>query len=98
MKSEYVMALVFWILGLLLGLQAMAFFPGMIWAASDPSTEGPAVWLRVMPQVLGLVLCLSVAYVLFCHGRGLAHRIVPEDERLDLTNLACSDGGRGGQG
>lgn len=88
MKSEYVMALVFRILGLLLGLQAVAFIPGMMWAASMPLSAESATWLRMMPQVLGLVLSLTVAYVLFRHGRWLARCIVPEDEHLELAGIA----------
>ena len=64
MKSEYAMALVFRILGLLLGLQAIAFIPGMVWATSEPLSAESTTWRYVMPQVLGWVLCLAVAYVL----------------------------------
>ena len=88
MKSEYVMALIFRILGLLLGLQAVAFIPGIMLATSEPFSGGSPTWPLVMTQVLGLVLCLPVAFVLFRYGRWLANLVVGEDEHLELAGVA----------
>ena len=88
MKSEYLMALIFRILGLLLGLQAVAFIPGIMLATSEPFSIGSPTWPFVMPQVLGLVLCLPAAFVLFRYGRWLAKLVVDEDEHLELAGVA----------
>lgn len=88
MKSEFVMALVFRILGLLLGLQAIAFIPGVMLAASMPLSPESTIGSHILPQMLGLGLSLIVAYVLLRHGCWLARRIVSADEYLELANVA----------
>ena len=60
-------------------------------ATSEPFSMGSPTWPFVMPQVLGLVLCLPAAFVLFRYGRWLANLVVDEDEHLELGGVAVED-------
>jgi hypothetical protein len=87
MKSEYVVALVLRILGLLLAFQAVMFLPYLIMTFSGALSEDPAIWSHIWPQVIGLSLSLAAAYLLFMHGGWLARCVVPEDEQLDFGDM-----------
>ena len=91
MKSEHLLALVFRILGLLLGLQALAFIPAMGWALAQAQVEGWDARTVAVSQVAGFALCMAGAYVLFRHGRWLAQRVVPGDEALVLGGMSLGE-------
>lgn len=84
MKSEYLLALVFRLMGLLLGLQSLAYIPSMLWAATLFAPGDSSLQRHMLPQVLGFALSLLVAFVLLRHGRYFARRLVPADEHIHL--------------
>ncbi|MBT4496340.1 MAG: hypothetical protein HOC74_01385 [Gemmatimonadetes bacterium] len=87
MKSEYAIALVLRILGLLMAFQAVALVPMTVWWVFSEPFEGMATFSRLLPQVIGFLLSLALAYLLFMHGGRLARYVVPDDEQLDFGNM-----------
>jgi hypothetical protein len=91
MKSQHILALVFRLLGLLMGYQSLVFLPMIGFTFVQPSPGGQSVWLYVIPQVAGLVLSLVGAYVLFSKARWMADRVVSSDEHIDARDAILAD-------
>ena len=91
MKSEHLMALIFRVLGVLLGFQALVFIPVIGWTLVQAQTEGGDLGALVAPQAAGFAFSVAGAYVLFRHARWLARRAVPGDEALDCGEMSLED-------
>jgi hypothetical protein len=91
MKSQHLFALVFRLLGLLLGFQSLGFLPMIGFMFVKPNPGGPSSLLYVVPQIAGFVLSLIGVYILFFKARWMAERVVSSDEHIDAQGAIHAD-------
>lgn len=84
MKSEYLLALIFRLVGLFLGLQALAYIPSTLLTATVFAPGEFSFQSHILPQFFGLASSLLVAFVLLKYGRDFARRLVPPDEHIPM--------------
>ena len=91
MKSRHILALVFRLLGLLLGFRSLVFLPMVGFSFVQPNPGGPSIWLYIVPQIVGFVLSFVGAYILFFKARWMADRVVSSDEHIDAQDAILTD-------
>jgi len=91
MKSQYLLALAFRLLGTMLVFQTLVLIPMVGFSLAQPSPGGGSGWTHIGPQIAGLVLGSIGACLFLFRARRLAERVVPDDERIDVQGAARED-------
>ena len=91
MKTEDILALVVRALGLFLGLQALAFLPGLILAAVGAQAGESETQRLIMTSLLGMLMSLALAFLFLRRAHYFTRQLVKNDEpateSVDLAGL-----------